>query len=115
MRGLISYTPRLQTTADQKKYWPAIEDAIQLSGPKIGNTAPQPQARTERGNFMLVNSAALRDRDPVKFLHRRAEYAWLDERPILMKLADTWLSLSIRHLEFRSEAADGFPYGLRTS
>ncbi len=101
----------LQMTADQEKYWPAVEDAIRAR-------AKDRQARTaaaaERVRELRAgNFEALRDRDPVEFLHRHADT--LAQRAAdLKKLADAWQPL-YQNSRYRSEAADGLPYDLCTS
>jgi hypothetical protein len=80
----------LQTTADQEKYWPAIEDAIRSRAKDRQHCTAAAAERTRElhaGKF-----AALRDRDPVKFLHRRAD-TLARRASDLMKLADTWQPL----------------------
>jgi hypothetical protein len=76
----------LQMTADQEKYWPAIEDAIRA---RAKDRQARIAAAAERvrelrnGNF-----EALRDRDPVEFLHRHAD-TLVQRASDLRKLADT--------------------------
>ncbi len=81
----------LQLTPDQEKYWPPIEDAIRTR-------AKDRQARlaraAERVEQLRDGSPidALRDRDPVEFMHRRADV--LAQRSAdLKKLADAWQPL----------------------
>jgi hypothetical protein len=78
----------LQLTPQQQQYWPAIEGAIRAR-------AKNRQARLARtaetvgraGNESTLE--AMRNRDPVDFLHRRA--AALAQRSAdLNKLADAW-------------------------
>ena len=78
----------LQLTPEQEKYWPSIEDAIRVR-------ARDRQARiaevTARIGELRERSPleALRDRNPVDFMQRRA--AALTERAVdLKKLADAW-------------------------
>jgi hypothetical protein len=81
----------LQMTADQEKYWPAIEDAI--------------RARAKDRQTRLQNAAArvadvrdkspievLRDRNPIEFLNRRAD-ALAQRSADLKKLAAAWQPL----------------------
>jgi len=68
----------LQLTPDQEKYWPAIEEAI--------------RARAKDRQARLQNVEALRDRNPVEFLHRRAD-ALTQRAADLKKLADAWQPL----------------------
>jgi len=81
----------LQLTPEQAQYWPAIEDAIR-------NRAKNRQARLAQAAETVGRASnestmdALRNRDPVDFLHRRA--AALAQRSAdLNKLADAWQPL----------------------
>jgi hypothetical protein len=81
----------LQLTPDQEKFWPAIEDAIRARAKNRQNRIAEVAARLnemrERTPLEL-----LRDRDPISFLHRRADA--LSERAAdLKKLADAWQPL----------------------
>jgi len=74
----------LQLTAEQEKYWPAVEDAIRAR-------AKNRQARWERVAELRDSSPmdALHDRNPVELMHRRAEA--LNQRAAdLKKVADAW-------------------------
>jgi len=74
----------LQLTPDQQKYWPAVEEAIRAR-------AKNRQARMERVAELPDSSQveAVRDRDPVELMQRRAEI--LSQRATdLKKLADAW-------------------------
>jgi hypothetical protein len=74
----------LQLTAEQEKYWPAVEDAIR-------NRAKNRQARWERVAELRDSSPmdALHDRNPVQLMQRRAES--LSQRAAdLKKVADAW-------------------------
>jgi LTXXQ motif family protein len=81
----------LQLTADQEKYWPAVEDAIR-------NRAKNRQARigkaAERMSQMSEKNPieGLRDRNPVDFMQRRAD-ALAQRSADLKKLADAWQPL----------------------
>jgi hypothetical protein len=80
----------LQLTPDQQKYWVAVEDAIRTRAQhrqaRITNAVEE--ARDARNNPIQ----ALRDRNPIDFLHRRA--AALTQRAAdLQKLADAWQPL----------------------
>ena len=81
----------LQLTPDQEKYWPAIEDAVRAR-------AKDRQARittaAARANELRERSPieALRDRNPVDFMHRRAD-ALAQRAADLKKLADAWQPL----------------------
>jgi hypothetical protein len=81
----------LQLTPDQEKYWPTVEEAIR-------NRAKDRQARVAadaaRLNELRDRSAieVIRDRDPVAFLHRRAD-ALAQRAADLKKVADAWQPL----------------------
>jgi hypothetical protein len=81
----------LQLTPDQEKYWPAVEEAIR-------NRAKNRQARlakaAERLSEMHDKSPieALRARNPVDFMHRRAD-ALAQRAADLKNLADAWQPL----------------------
>jgi len=81
----------LQLTPDQEKYWPVIEDAVRAR-------AKDRQARittaAARANELRERSPieALRDRNPVDFMHRRAD-ALAQRAADLKKLADAWQPL----------------------
>ena len=81
----------LQLTPDQEKFWPAIEDAIRTRAKnrltRIANVAARVNEMRERTPLEL-----LRDRDPVSFLHRRAD-ALAERAADLKKLADAWQPL----------------------
>jgi hypothetical protein len=81
----------LQLTPDQEKYWPPIEDAI--------------RARAKDREVRLASAAAraaeirdrnltdvLRNRDPIAFMHRRADALALRSAD-LKNLADAWQPL----------------------
>jgi LTXXQ motif family protein len=81
----------LDLTPDQEKYWPPIENAIrnraQNRQARVDNGAERKAEVRERGPI-----EAVRDRNPVEFLHRRA--AALAERAAdLNKIADAWQPL----------------------
>jgi hypothetical protein len=64
----------LQLTPDQKKYWPAVENAIrQRVKDRQARLARVGQTVGERSDSGPVE--AMRDRNPVDFMHRRAD-AW---------------------------------------
>jgi hypothetical protein len=81
----------LQLTADQEKYWPAIEDAIRAR-------AKDRQARIAVAAARMAELRdgspieALRGRNPVEFLQRRAD-ALAQRATDLKKLADAWQPL----------------------
>jgi LTXXQ motif family protein len=81
----------LQLTPEQEKYWPSIEDAIRVRArdrqARIAEVAARIGELRERSPI-----EALRDRNPVDFMQRRA--AALTERAVdLKKLADAWQPL----------------------
>ena len=80
----------LQLTPEQRRYWPAIEEAVRAR-------AKDRQARiasAERtvGEARSNPLEALRDRNPVEFMRQRAE-AWEQRATDLKKLADAWQPL----------------------
>ena len=81
----------LQLTPDQEKYWPAVEEAIR-------NRSKDRQARmaaaAARLNELRDRSVVevMRDRDPIAFLHRRAD-ALTQRGADLKKVADAWQPL----------------------
>jgi len=81
----------LQLTPDQAKLWPAVEDAIR-------NRAKNRQARVEKtmettGARAQENPIeAMRNRDPVAFLNRRAD-ALAQRSADLKQLASAWQPL----------------------
>jgi hypothetical protein len=81
----------LQLTPDQEKYWPAVEDAIRARAKdrqaRMESLAKRVDDLRERGAI-----EALRDRDPVAFLQRRAD-ALAQRSADLKKLADAWQPL----------------------
>jgi len=81
----------LQLTADQEKYWPAIDDAIRTRAKD--RQARLAAAATRLGELRERSPIeVLRDRNPVEFVQRRA--AALAQRSAdLKKLADAWAPL----------------------
>jgi hypothetical protein len=81
----------LQLTPDQEKLWPAIEDAIRTRAKdrqaRIQNV--ESRAAELRGRSPVE---VLRDRNPVDFLHRRAD-ALAQRSTDLKRLADAWQPL----------------------
>ncbi len=81
----------LQLTPDQQKYWPPIEDAIRARAKnrqeRLASAMQRAEQRQDRGPV-----EALRNRDPVQFLHRRAD-ALAQRSADLKKLADAWQPL----------------------
>jgi hypothetical protein len=81
----------LQLTPDQEKYWPAIEDAIrQRAKDRQARLAGVAQTVGEARDSGRVE--AMRDRNPIDFMHRRAE-ALVQRSADLNKLADAWQPL----------------------
>jgi hypothetical protein len=81
----------LQLTPDQEKMWPAVEAAIRARAKdrltRIENA--ETRVRELRDKSAIE---ALRDRNPIEFLHRRADT--LTQRAAdLKKLADAWQPL----------------------
>jgi LTXXQ motif family protein len=81
----------LQLTADQEKLWPAVEDAIRTRAKnrqeRVANAAARINELRERTSIEI-----LRDRDPIDFMHRRAD-ALARRSADLKKLADAWQPL----------------------
>lgn len=81
----------LQLTPDQEKHWPAIESAIRQRAKdrqeRIEGIAQRTEGRAQSGPI-----AAIQNRDPVDFMHRRAE-ALMQRATDLNKLADAWQPL----------------------
>jgi hypothetical protein len=78
----------LQLTPDQEKYWPAVEAAIRS---RAKDRQARVAADAARLNELRERSAieVIRDRDPVAFLHRRAD-ALAQRAADLKKVADAW-------------------------
>ena len=74
----------LQMTAEQEKYWPAVEEAIRAR-------SKNRQARLERIAELHENGAmdALRDRNPIELMQHRADML-VQRGADLKKLADAW-------------------------
>jgi hypothetical protein len=81
----------LQLTPDQEKYWPAIEGAIRT---RVKDRQARMANAAERSSDLRDHSPieALRDRNPVDFLHRRAD-ALAQRAADLKRLADAWQPL----------------------
>jgi hypothetical protein len=81
----------LQLTPDQAKYWPAIEEAIRTKAKnrqaRLEKIVETVGARADNGPM-----EALRNRDPVSFLNRRAD-ALAQRSADLKKLAEAWQPL----------------------
>jgi LTXXQ motif family protein len=81
----------LQLAPDQEKYWPAIESAIRTrSQDRQARIATGVERLSEQRDRSPIE--ALRDRDPVDFLHRRAD-ALAQRATDLKRLADAWQPL----------------------
>ena len=80
----------LQLTPDQEKYWPAIDNAIRdRAKDRQARIADVAKRVAERRDDKVE---ALRNRDPVDFMRRRADA--LEQRGAdLKKLADAWQPL----------------------
>ena len=74
----------LQMTAEQEKYWPAVEEAIRAR-------SKNRQAWLERIAELQGNGAmdTLRERNPVELMQRRADML-IQRGSDLKKLADAW-------------------------
>jgi LTXXQ motif family protein len=80
----------LQLTPDQEKHWPAVEAAIRARA-KDRQTRIERDVRTV-GERRENPIEAIRDRNPVEFMERRADT--LNQRSTdLKKLADAWQPL----------------------
>jgi len=81
----------LQLTADQEKYWPAIEEAIRSRAKerqtRLANAAARVAELRDRSAIEV-----LRDRNPVEFLNRRSD-ALAQRAAELKKLAGAWQPL----------------------
>lgn len=80
----------LQLTPEQQKYWPAVADALRARAEHRQARRASRQARIG----MLRNGGleAVRDRNPVEFLNRRAD-ALAQRAADLKRLADAWQPL----------------------
>ena len=91
MHGSHIIKAALQLTPDQEKLWPPIENAIRQRAKdrqaRLGSVA---QTVGERSDAGVVN--AMRDRNPIEFMHRRAD-AMVKRSADLNKLADAWQPL----------------------
>jgi hypothetical protein len=81
----------LQMTADQEKYWPAIEEAIRTRAKdrqtRLQNAAARVADLRDKSPIEV-----LRDRNPIDFLNRRAD-ALAQRSADLKKLAAAWQPL----------------------
>jgi len=75
----------LQLTADQEKYWPAIEQAIRARAKN--REARLMDAVKEFGDRSRIE--IIRDRNPVEFMQRRAD-AYAQRAADLKKLSEAW-------------------------
>ena len=81
----------LQLTADQEKYWPAIEEAIRARAKaRLARLEPITTGAAGRADGSAIE--VLRDRNPVEFLDRRAD-ALAQRSADLKKLAAAWQPL----------------------
>ena len=96
----------LQLTPDQEKYWPAIEEAIRARAKDRQARLQNVEARiTELRSKSPVE--AMRDRNPVDFLHRRAEAYTTSSRPQETRRC---VAAALSDSEPRAEAAHGCAY-----
>jgi hypothetical protein len=81
----------LQLNPDQEKYWPAVENAIR---DRAKNRQARAARAAERVDQLRTTGLleTVRDRNPVDFLHRRAD-ALSQRAADLNKLADAWQPL----------------------
>jgi LTXXQ motif family protein len=81
----------LELTAEQQKYWPAVEDAIRARAKgrqaRLADVAARLERLEDRGPLN-----ALRDMNPADFLNRRSS-ALSQRAAELKKLADAWQPL----------------------
>lgn len=80
----------LQLTPEQQKYWPAVADAMRTSAEH--RQARVASALTRIGELRSGGLEALRDRNPVEVLNRRAD-AMAQRAADLKKLAEAWQPL----------------------
>ena len=80
----------LQLTPEQQKYWPAVADALRARAEH--RQARMASRETRIGMMRNGGLEALRDRNPVDFLHRRAD-ALAQRAADLKRLADAWQPL----------------------
>ena len=81
----------LQLTAEQTKYWPAIEEAIRTRA-KNRQTRVEKLVETVGQRADASPIEVWRNRDPVNFLNRRAD-ALAQRSADLKRLADAWQPL----------------------
>jgi LTXXQ motif family protein len=81
----------LQLTPEQEKLWPAVENAIrQRAKDRQARIEGVAQTVGERSDGGIVN--AMRDRNPIEFMHKRADAA-AKRSADMNKLADAWQPL----------------------
>jgi hypothetical protein len=80
----------LQLTPEQQKYWPAVADALRARAEH--RQARRASAQTRIGELRDGGLEAVRDRNPIDFLNRRAD-ALAQRAADLKKLADAWQPL----------------------
>lgn len=81
----------LQLTPDQTKYWPAVEEAIR-SRAKNRQARLEKMIETTGARSQETTLEAIRNRDPVSFLNRRAD-ALAQRSADLKQLASAWQPL----------------------
>ena len=87
--AIVKFT--LQMTPEQEKLWPAVEGAIRARAAGRQARLAEREARvSELQNRNAVE--ILRDRNPVDFMHRRAD-ALAQRAAELKQLADAWQPL----------------------
>jgi len=98
---IIIVKSTLQLTPDQEQYWTAVENAMrQRANNRRDRLLQQANERQDRltnagqtvGEARESPVEAMRDRDPIEFLHRRAS-ALAQRASDLDKLADAWQPL----------------------
>jgi hypothetical protein len=81
----------LQLTSDQERHWPAVETAIRQRAKdrqeRLQGVAERTEGRAQSGPV-----ETLKDRNPIEFMHRRAE-GMMQRAADLNKLADAWQPL----------------------
>jgi Spy/CpxP family protein refolding chaperone len=80
----------LQLTPEQQKYWPAVADALRARAEH--RQARIASAQTRIGELRDGGLEAVRDRNPIDFLNRRAD-ALAQRSADLKKLAAAWQPL----------------------
>ena len=87
--AIVKFT--LQMTPEQEKLWPAVEEAIRARA--AGRQARLAEREARVSELQNLNAVEiLRDRNPVDFMHRRAD-ALAQRAAELKRLADAWQPL----------------------